>query len=486
VSGTSIFNALGKPAVAFEPFLGDGSACSGAAPSSAVNRTETSFDALGRPVTITLPRDAGEPLAVKRIAYVPLASSTTDELGRRTLERQDGLGRVLSSTRALGSPAESTTTLLYDDLGAKAGIVDGAGIVKRHTLGLLGRLVRIDDPDAGTLQFTYDDAGNLLRETDARGRTIVHTYDAANRELTSAEEGREGESRVSFAYDRAGSCASCTHTAGRVARVSYALGPGSVGEGVDELAYDARGQGVGLARSLPTPEARTFTFATAFDNVGRVIARTLPTGRTIAMRYDAAGRMAAVDGIVSGVVYEGRGLPATVTYGNGLRAENRYDARMRLTRASVGAPAGASLQDLAYRYDAASQLVGIDDAQATEGLPSFRAEYTYDGLGRVTRASLDAGRAAAELQDFAYDAASRLLAKTSSSAASKGHVGAYRYGEGAGPHAVTTAGSEGIAYDAGGFMRERRGSGGSTWAYDWDARGRLASASRDADVVHTS
>ena len=29
------------------------------------------------------------------------------------------------------------------------------------------------------------------------------------------------------------------------------------------------------------------------------------------------------------------------------------------------------------------------------------------------------------------------------------HVGAYRYGEGAGPHAVTTAGAESLAYDAG-------------------------------------
>jgi YD repeat-containing protein len=35
-------------------------------------------------------------------------------------------------------------------------------------------------------------------------------------------------------------------------------------------------------------------------------------------------------------------------------------------------------------------------------------------------------------------------------------------------------------------MRERRGIGASTWAYDWDARGRLASVSRDADVVHAS
>ncbi len=98
----------------------------------------------------------------------------------------------------------------------------------------------------------------------------------------------------------------------------------------------------------------------------------------------------------------------------------------------------------------------------------------------------NAARPTSEVQDFAYDAASRLLAKTASSAASKAHVGAYRYGEGAGPHAVTTAGSEAIAYDSGGFMRERRGVGGSTWAYAWDGRGRLASVSRDADVVQTS
>jgi RHS repeat-associated protein len=98
----------------------------------------------------------------------------------------------------------------------------------------------------------------------------------------------------------------------------------------------------------------------------------------------------------------------------------------------------------------------------------------------------NAGRPTSEVQDFAYDAASRLLAKTSSNVASKAHVGAYRYGEGAGSHAVTAAGSEALAYDAGGFMSERRGTGGSTWAYAWDGRGRLAQVSRDAAVVQTS
>ena len=245
--------------------------------------------------------------------------------------------------------------------------------------------MRIDDPDAGTLRFAYDDAGNLLRETDARGRTIVHTYDAANRELTSEEEGREGASRVAFTYDRAETCATCTHTSGRVARVSYALEGGEVG--VDELAYDARGQGVGLARTLL---GRTFEFATRFDNVGRVVERRMPTGRTVATRYDAAGRLAAIDGYVAGVEYEARGLPAAVLYGNGVRATNAYDARMRLTRATVrlasgAAAGGATLQDLAYRYDAAGQLLALDDGAPVDGAPSFRAEYSYDGLGRVTR-----------------------------------------------------------------------------------------------------
>jgi hypothetical protein len=79
----------------------------------------------------------------------------------------------------------------------------------------------------------------------------------AERTMRRVALGREGESRVSFEYDRAASCASCTHTAGRVARVSYALGPGSAGEGVDELAYDARGRGVGLAREALTNSRRS-------------------------------------------------------------------------------------------------------------------------------------------------------------------------------------------------------------------------------------
>jgi RHS repeat-associated protein len=130
--------------------------------------------------------------------------------------------------------------------------------------------------------------------------------------------------------------------------------------------------------------------------------------------------------------------------------------------------------------------LALDDGAPVDGSPSFRADYSYDGLGRVTRASLDERRPTAEVQQFAYDEASRLLSKSSSLPASAAHVGAYRYGEGAGPHAVTTAGVESLAYDAGGLMSERRSAGSSTWVYAWDGRGRLSAVSRDAAVVQAS
>lgn len=227
------------------------SACSGATPAMSVQATRIRFDALGRPVEVTLPSEAGEAssiAAVTRTSYAPLQTRT------------------------------------IDDLGAKAGIVDGAGIAKRHTLDILGRLVRIDDPDAGTLRFSYDDAGNVLREVDGRGRAVVHRYDGANRETESFEEGREAESKVAFTYDRAETCAKCTHTAGRVARVTYAIADGaangatdgnvSQAAGTDELGYDARGNGIALTRTIA---GNAFTFGTSFDNLGRLAERTLQT-----------------------------------------------------------------------------------------------------------------------------------------------------------------------------------------------------------------
>ena len=41
----------------------------------------------------------------------------------------------------------------------------------------------MNDPNAGTWAYVYDDLGNLVKQTDARGVALTFNYDALNRIL---------------------------------------------------------------------------------------------------------------------------------------------------------------------------------------------------------------------------------------------------------------------------------------------------------------
>src|SRR6185436_5391718 len=48
----------------------------------------------------------------------------------------------------------------------------------------LKRKLFMNDPDRGTMTYTYDDASNLRETVDAKAQQIQYTYDGINRLLT--------------------------------------------------------------------------------------------------------------------------------------------------------------------------------------------------------------------------------------------------------------------------------------------------------------
>ncbi len=55
-------------------------------------------------------------------------------------------------------------------------------------------------PDTGITQYTYDEAGNRLSQTDARGIVTNYTYDALNRLETVTYPAAPGEN-ITYTYD---------------------------------------------------------------------------------------------------------------------------------------------------------------------------------------------------------------------------------------------------------------------------------------------
>jgi YD repeat-containing protein len=157
------------------------------------NQTATTYDALGRPLTISAPgsRTTTHSYGVELVNSVPRSyDELSDPLSHRTRSRYDALGR---RTQVIEYAATNATTSYgYDSLDQLKTVTDATGNVTSLQYDSLGRKSNIlnpsmpamRDPDMGDWNYSYDVNGNLTSQTDAKSQTISFTYDNLNR-LTS-------------------------------------------------------------------------------------------------------------------------------------------------------------------------------------------------------------------------------------------------------------------------------------------------------------
>lgn len=484
VSGFSVPNVAGGEARSYQKHRATSDRCEPAAPAG-VLFASARYDSTGRQLEATRPDAADHSGVASRIEkrYAPFTITSLDEedtdpssphAATPAVSASNGLGRTVAYSRQLEPGKPRPLALLYDSLGNVAGYRDLAGNRRRYAYDLLGRLTRIDDPDAGLVDLAYDDVGNLSRRRDGRGATIEYERDEAGRILAFWEAGRKQETLVSYSYDRRPDCSDghCGGIEGRLAVVSYPFGGG---RGEDRYDYDERGRMVRLSRTI---DRQTFELGYAYDEADRRTRSSYPGGEHVETTLDAAGRVAAIPGFVDAVAYGPRGEVASFSLGNGVKTNYRYDALERLAGNLTTQKDGRPLIDLSYERDRAGNVTSIVDGLVSPDAPSRSARYTYDALYRLATASLDPDRPAwAEKIDFGYDALDNLTSRVSSrGATSAAHVGAYRY-DPVRQRTPVDVGGEALVHDAAGNVT-RRGND----AFDWDYAGRLTSIRRGGVV----
>ncbi|MFN9811770.1 MAG: toxin TcdB middle/N-terminal domain-containing protein [Deltaproteobacteria bacterium] len=128
--------------------------------------------------------------SVRRSEYLPLVTITSDpndadetsvHFDSPTTIRTDGLERIVSVTRR-EDERRFETTYTYDPLDNLAGFVDARGSVRSYVYDGLSRPTRVEDPNAGTWRWVYNESdvreridplGNVMRyEVDLAGRRI--------------------------------------------------------------------------------------------------------------------------------------------------------------------------------------------------------------------------------------------------------------------------------------------------------------------------
>ncbi|MCX4652055.1 DUF6531 domain-containing protein [Streptomyces microflavus] len=417
-------------------------------PLGATTRIER--DGFGRPVALTDPLGATTCLvwsAEGRLVRRTDADGTTQSW------TYDGEGNCLSHTDAMGA----VSRFEYTHFDLMAARIDPDGVRYEFTHDQSLRLVQVRNPQGLTWAYTYDPAGHLISETDFDDRTLSYGRDATGR-LTARTNALGQTTR----YER--------DELGRIIRKD-------ADGGITTFAYDLTGQ---LAEAVNADAVVTWirdqygrlnsesvngrTMSYTYDESGRRIGRTTPSGAVSTWMYDAAKRRTSLttSGRTLTFEHDAAGQEVTRRLGGHVTVASQFDTMGRLTTQQVTG-AGRSIQRREYSYRADGHLTGLTDQLTGPRL------FDLDTAGRVT-----AVHAANWTEQYAYDAAgNQTEASWPRSHAAREATGSRSY---VGTR-ISTAGSVRYEHDEQGRVvlrqRTRLSRKPDTWRYVWDTEDRL-------------
>jgi YD repeat-containing protein len=345
--------------------------------------TVTSYDANGRPLSVTDPNGL-----VTTLTWAP---------------------RGWLTSRTVGS---ETTTYAYD---------------------YAGQLTRVTLPDLTYLQYTYDAAHRLTQVADNMGNKVVYTLDAMGNRIQEEVQDfsttlRQIRSRVfdnlnqlyqdiggtspltqitTYGYDNQGNLTSITDplshvttnaydALNRLMQVTYPM------SGVAQFGRNALDQLTSVTD--PRNNATTYT-VNALDDVTQQVS---PDTGTTARTFDAAGNvLTATDakGQDTTFAYDALNRVTQATYDDGSKVEYAYDAgtnqKGRLTSLTEKDPGGTVITTTSFTYDLHGRL--LTDTRAIGGI-NYVTAYGYDAAGRRASVTYPSGRRL----DYAFDAVGRV------------------------------------------------------------------------------
>ena len=347
-----------------------------------------------------------------------------DALGNETIYAYDKNNRLISTT----DPEGNRTSQTYDNVGNIATKTDGNGNVTGYAYDALNRLIKVTNAKGEATSYTYDINGNMLTKKDGKGNTVTYAYNAANLLQTETDAGGAGES---YTYDADGKVKKKTDKNGSIITYAYDIhgnlltetadGAGSIGDMEYTYTYDANG-------NMLTMTDGTGTTRRTYDELGRVLTKTVPKigtvtfiydmtenapagshrerttdpkGNITVKEYDKTGRLAKVIAGSDTVTYTyyANGSRKSVTYNDGIREEYTYNANHQIETLINKKADGSILDSYTYTYDGAGNQ--LTKHEIISGVEKGTTTYTYDELNRLLTVTEQDGRSTA----YEYDEA---------------------------------------------------------------------------------
>jgi RHS repeat-associated protein len=300
------------------------------------------YDALGRTTQVT-----SQDQSTTTTSYSGNQTTATDQASRSRTTTEDGLGRLTQVIEDTGSSPHLNyaTTYAYDPLDNLLSVNQGTGSSARNrlfTYDSFKRLTKSNNPESGTINYTYDLVGNLLTKTDGRfetcygtlsGPTCTTGYDALNRPTTKSFSD-PNTSTVNWTYDNS---ATGANGIGRLWTVSNGYSTTTFS------AYDRVGR-ITASGQTPRGASQPYPFSYSYNLAGALTTEHYPSGRKITTGYDAANRPASLSDatnnnspkyyvggsdLSSWIQYSPHGVAWNYTRGNGLTHTEDFNARLQ-------------------------------------------------------------------------------------------------------------------------------------------------------------
>jgi len=360
-------------------------------------------------------------------------TTVTDQAGKLRRSMVDAFGRLRrvdepDNANSLGSTAAPVqpTSYTYNVLGNLTTVTQGSQ-TRTFTYDSLSRLRTAVNPESGTVSYQYDDNGNPLVKTDARGVSTHFAYDSINRVtrrwyngsnlLTATTHnnpalpaGVGATDEVKFYYDtQALPTGAPPYTRGSaIGRlVAQTYGSGSNG---DYYAYDVLGRPTLKIQQMGTVN---YQLSATYYLSGAVNVLTYPSGHTVTHTNDLAGRLFTLGGNL--------GDGATRTYATGIL----YSALGGMVKEQFGTTTAPVYNKLFYNSRGqlaeireSTSYTGPNDFDANRGaiINSYSALCTglcsgssmSDNNGNLLKQDIQIPSVATRTQSYDYDSLNRL------------------------------------------------------------------------------
>lgn len=531
VSGATNFDALGRPIEQFNPTKDTVAQTTYEALVPAGPLTTTAYDLYDRPTKIVEPGARITTIAYeygKRDDAGPqlFRTTVTDPRLRQKITFTNVREAVLAIDDQPDGLVPLRTTFDYGGMGPLLRVVDSAGNETTHTYDMLGRRLATVTPDAGLVEYGFDDEGKLTSKVTpnlrAAGEEIVYSYELGRLVAINYPKGTPD---VSYTY---GAMGAPNNGAGRVVRSED-------GSRIVEREFNAAGAVVLETAEMklhawhnPGTDPALFRWITkwSYDGLARLETMVYPDGERLAYDYDSGGLIRNIVGEEDGFKLQQKKagkptsiqVPHTWSYeylrdrqndeflhrryqevGNGATSEYSYDTDTQwLTRQQtlspnrkVKDPAYIEIQDLEYTYDSVGNPLtyanNLPGPVASLFGGATTQNYTYDGYDRIVSAIGTWEQATKKLRHYnfaiEYDEHGNAISKEQTDDIFNGgkdleqkkttYSFEREYGAPA-PHQVTTVGRDTFHYDANGNLtgiKDHRGK--FIRRIEWDASDRM-------------